>query len=130
MALTGLAALVLWGCGARGDWVGDWRGQRETVNVPGADPSVAFSLALVKLKIKKDGLFELTENSFGKGGSIMMGSDTATLNIDTMLGRSIQSLGPEALAQGGERRLKLRPDGTILLMRDGFEPVVLKRTKE
>lgn len=127
MTLTGLALLVLAGCGDRADWVGEWRGSRDIPAVPGEDPNVATTMRLVKLKITKEGQFELSEEGFGKSGPALLGADTATLTIDTMLGRRIQSLGPDAARLGGERKLRFQTDGTILFLRDNFEPVTLNR---
>lgn len=127
MALTVLAVLVLTGCGDRADWVGEWKGSRNIPLVPGEDPNVATTMRLIKLKITKEGHFELSEEGFGKAGPALLGADTATLTIDTMLGRRIQSLGADAARMGGERKLKFQKDGTILFLRDNFEPVTLNR---
>ncbi len=129
MALVATTSLVLTGCADRGDWVGEWVGRRDIVAPPGADPSVTVSLSTVRLTIKPDGTFQLIEESFDKGGNAILGGETGRLDITTTLGRPVQSLGDEAVTGAGERRLKLKKDGTIQFERDGFEPLVLKRVE-
>jgi len=130
MAMTALVALVLSGCANRGDWAGEWRGTRPIVDSPGTDPLISKSLASVTLIIKKDGHFDLTEETFGKSGSSTLGSDTGTLVIDTILGRRPANLGPNGQKMAGERTIKLQKDGTMLYLRPDSEPVVLKRTSQ
>lgn len=129
MALTVLTSLVLVGCSDRGDWVGEWIGQRPVVTPPGGDASVAASLSNVHLTIKADGSFTLVEDSFDKGGEAVLGSDTGHLVIKTTLGKPVQALGDVAVQNAGERQLKLNKDGTITFLREGFEPVTLKRVE-
>lgn len=129
MALTVLTSLVLTGCADRGDWVGEWIGQRPVITPPGGDASVAASLANVHLTIKADGTFSLIEESFDKGGEAFLGSDTGRLEIKTTLGKPVQVLGDVAIQAAGERQLKLNKDSTITFLREGFEPVTLKRVE-
>ena len=130
MAMAALTALVLSGCANRGDWAGEWTGTRPAPDSPGTDPLITKSLATVTLVIKKDGHFELTEETFGKSGAAVLGSDTGTLVIDTVLGRRPASLGPSGQKMAGERSVKLQKDGTMLLLRPDYEPVALKRTDQ
>jgi len=116
---------VLSGCGDRGDWSGDWIGRRPVVVPEGEDRSIAETLALIRLTIRPDGSFRLTEEGFAKTGSGSYGSDTATLTV-----RSVDGLRPsETQAMMGSRKLKLAKDGTIEYVREGDPPVVLSRHK-
>ena len=127
MALAVGAALVLVGCGPSVDWTGEWRGHREVPAPPGTDPSVAESLALVKLTVTPDGRFKLNEEGFTKEGNVIRSGQSATLKIDRVLGRAIGNLGPEAEAMGGERKLTAKTTGIIAFERPGSETIELKR---
>ncbi|MBS1714788.1 MAG: hypothetical protein JST30_10680 [Armatimonadetes bacterium] len=123
IGVTLLGALVPAGCSDRGDWTGEWIGRRPLNLPPGEDRSVAETLALVRLTVRPDGTFRLTEEGFAKTGSGSYGSDTATLNV-----REVDGLRPsETRDMTGSRKLALNKDGTVVFVREGDPPVVLTR---
>jgi hypothetical protein len=86
-------------------------------------------MSRVSLKVKQGGSFELNEEGMTKTGPASLGTDTATLHIERMLGRPLDALGPEVAAMPRERRLTMLKDRSIRLERPGDEPVLLKPTR-
>lgn len=120
--------LGLLGCQDGSNWVGEWRGSREVLIPEGADPSVAQTLAKVKLTIKPSGSFDLTEEGFTKSGDSSLGDKWAELRVKRMLGRNIESLGDQAAQAGGTRRLTLKSENEVEMTRQGYSPVLLTRS--
>lgn len=103
---------------------------REVSAPPGTDPTVATTMATVKLKIKPDGTFELTEMGFGLAGSASLGGDTGTLHVERMLDRNLGTLGDDAQGIKRERKIRLEKDGTLTYEAPDEGAIVLKRVKE
>lgn len=123
-----IAVMVLGGCSRPNQWVGFWRGSLQTGEAPpGSDPSIGKTLAAIKLTIRPDGSFDLTEAGFGMTGTAQLGTTTGTLTIQTLLGKDIGSLGPDYKNFDRIRKLTMNEDGTITYSSAANEEVTLKR---
>jgi uncharacterized lipoprotein NlpE involved in copper resistance len=119
--------LALAGCSDRSKVVGEWLGDRPTKVEAGKDPTVAGTLATVKLTMNRDGSFVLTEEGFDKSGRAVADRAEWVLKIDRILDRPVASLGSGAEAMAGERQVTPQPDGTLLFSRPGYPGVTLRR---
>jgi hypothetical protein len=128
--LAAVLFLSFGGCADRSRVVGDWRGERPVRIEPGQDPSVAGTLATIKLTIKPDGRFVLTEEGFDKSGPTLSKGQTWRLRIERILDRPVALLGPEATKMGGERTIEPMEDGTLRFHRTGYPDVKLTRRRD
>jgi hypothetical protein len=106
---------------------GEWSGERPVALKPGQDPAVAGTLATVRLRIKADGRFELTEEGFGKSGHALSAGRTWRLHIAEILGRPVALYGKEAASMAGVRTVEPLPDGTLRFLRQGYPDLILTR---
>lgn len=107
--------------------MGSWRGTCAIESPLGSDPGVQATLAAVKLVLKSDGTFLLTEMGFGMEGSASLGSYTGTLHIQRLMGRNLGSVGGSATDIKRERSVQFNKNGTITIESSGEEMVVLSR---
>ena len=122
--------LTVGSCADRSRVVGEWRGERPVRIEPGQDPSVAGTLATVKLTMKSDGRFVLTEQGFEKSGPALSEGQRWRLRIDRILDRPVAQLGPEAAMMAGERIVQPMEDGTLRFQRTGYPDVALTRSRD
>ena len=85
---------IMTGCGggARA-WSGTYRGKLDIVKPAGMEESVFTSLSFVRLTIKPDGTFYLISMSVPMEGTGQFSSQSANLNIETIMGQPIKMLG-------------------------------------
>lgn len=127
-----LAVGLLSGCSNDAQkWYGRWEGDLGRVSSDIPDDPKKRTINLVRIDIKADGTFEMLESGFDKSGTHKLGSEKAFLRVKTLLGRSVESLGPGTQAANQDLILTWQEDGTVLYKDPaGFDeaPVVLRRT--
>lgn len=133
LTVAGCVSLLQLGCGPRHDWAGQWRGNYNLQVQPGEDPNIARMVGEVRLTLKADSTFELTEGGMPKRGSFRVSGDKAYLKIREYMGQPIDRLGVSAKQMNEEIRVTWRGDNSV----DFFDPagffdvpIILKRHEQ
>jgi len=133
MAVGCAMAWALIGCGPRNDWVGEWRGNRNLAVPEGSTPEMARMVGDVRLILRHDGTFTLTEAGMPKHGRYTTSGDVATLRVQRVLDKPIEMLGsgaeqmnrPVEVTWLGHDAIRLQDPGAFFK-----EPITLKRHRE
>lgn len=103
------------GCGnVRSRYVGTWIGEAEIEAPAGADPAVVTTARRVKLEIKTDGTFVLTQMGLPREGDVLFGTDRITLRVQTYVDRPISMTSRE----GEHPDMTVRAEGESTLILD------------
>jgi hypothetical protein len=96
MAVAWVMACSLIACGPGHDWVGEWRGNRNLPVPEGSTPEMAHMVGDVRLILRNDGTFTLTEAGMPKHGFYSTSGDRAMLKVRRILDKPIEMLGSGA----------------------------------
>lgn len=79
------------GCGQdTTPYVGSWTGEKSLDLAANTPPEIRASLSRLKLEVKRDGTFELVEESMPLAGTWHSGEGGILLEFKTLLGRSLE----------------------------------------
>lgn len=116
-----LLAVGACGSGSYSQWIGEWEGRRD-LNVPeGADPAIAETLSRVRLDLRPDRTFILTEAGLTYEGLAVVRDDRLALEVRLRQGNPIDREPDrvQAMLQGLELEW-LSEDEAILHDPNGF----------
>jgi hypothetical protein len=116
------------GCGSPYPYVGEWVATRDVSLPPGSDLSAIPTLQEVEFDVKPNGDFVLIDKSIPIEGRVDLSSKTQALEIERVLGRPTNRLGPGmkpsywiTWRRIGSLELK-NSDGTTILLHPKSKP--------